>query len=100
MDRRSSLFLGCLVGLLLAMTWFFFWPDRTPHHGRLKAQYGFQHKVGGLGMGSVIVPRWNFRDYDPRLQPVANDELYPLPGGYAYSPDRLSMVSSFAGLAP
>ncbi|MEN8200383.1 MAG: hypothetical protein ABFR63_09970 [Thermodesulfobacteriota bacterium] len=55
----------------------------------------FQAAVGGMGMGAVTVPSWNFGDFDPRLQPGGYDRSYPIPGGYSYSPDRLTMVSSF-----
>ncbi len=59
----------------------------------------FQERIGGVGLGAILVPAWNFSDYDPRLQPVAADSLYPVPGGYSYSPDRLAMVSRFRGEA-
>jgi len=55
----------------------------------------FQQMIGGVGLGAVTVPAWNFSDYDPRLQPEPTDVLYPVPGGYAYSPDRPAMVSWF-----
>jgi len=55
----------------------------------------FQQMIGGVGMGAVTVPAWNFSDFDPRLQTESTDTLYPIPGGYAYSPDRLAMVSAF-----
>ena len=55
----------------------------------------FQHAIGGVGMGAVMVPAWNFSDYDPRLQESSEDAVYPVPAGYSFSPDRLSMVSSF-----
>ena len=55
----------------------------------------FQQEIGGVGMGAVMAPAWNFSDYDPRLQTDPLVEIYPIPAGYSYSPDRLSMVSSF-----
>lgn len=58
-------------------------------------QFLFQQTVGGVGLGSVTVPAWNFSDYDPRLQDRKEDVLYPIPGGYSYSPDRLAMVTRF-----
>jgi len=56
----------------------------------------FQRAIGGVGLGAVMVPAWNFRDFDPRLQQSSYDSLFPIPAGYSYSPDRLSMVTSFA----
>ncbi len=66
--------------------------------GSMKEHYAqeyFQRSLGGMGMGAVTVPAWNFGDFDPRLQPGHYDRCYPIPGGYSYSPDRLSMVSLF-----
>ena len=93
---KEYVFLG-IVGLMgLVVSWVV-WQDSTGYDciqqdgcsGRI------QRLVGGIGMGSVKVPTWNFHDYDPRLQPVAKDTLYPVPGGYGYSPDRISMISVF-----
>ncbi|MEN8191080.1 MAG: hypothetical protein ABFS19_14630 [Thermodesulfobacteriota bacterium] len=63
--------------------------------GVVEGKKQLQSSLGGVGMGSVVVPAWNFGDFDPRLQPAGYDQLYPIPGGYSYSPDRLSMVSHF-----
>jgi len=55
----------------------------------------FQAALGGVGLGAVRVPAWNIMDYDPRLQSLPFDRVYPIPGGYGYSPDRLTAVSAF-----
>ena len=55
----------------------------------------FQERAGGLGMGAVAAPAWNVIDFDPRLQPVDESKLWPLPGGYAYSPAATSSVTHF-----
>jgi len=55
----------------------------------------FQQRVGGLGMGAVAAPVWSVIDFDPRLQPVDESKLWPLPGGYAYSPASTSSVTHF-----
>jgi hypothetical protein len=68
---------------------------RTDKDPRTLKTIRFQQAIGGVGLGAVTVPAWNFRDYDPRLQQFAEDVLYPIPAGYSYSPDRLTMVSSF-----
>ena len=60
----------------------------------------FQTALGGLGLGSVRVPAWNFRDFDPRLQPIPEDRLYPVPGGYAYSPERMTSITAFPEIPP
>ena len=55
----------------------------------------FQDRAGGLGMGAVAAPAWSVIDFDPRLQPVDESKLWPLPGGYAYSPASTSSVTRF-----
>jgi hypothetical protein len=55
----------------------------------------FQQRTGGLGMGAVAAPAWSVIDFDPRLQPVDESKLRPLPGGYTYSPSVTSSVTHF-----
>ena len=55
----------------------------------------FQRTVGGIGMGAISTPIWNFINFDPRIQPVDDSTLWPIPGGYSYSPDRMATVSYF-----
>jgi hypothetical protein len=55
----------------------------------------FQKMVGGVGMGAISVPIWNFINFDPRIQPVDDSITWPIPGGYSYSPDRTATVSYF-----
>jgi hypothetical protein len=55
----------------------------------------FQRIVGGVGMGAISTPIWNFINFDPRIQPIDDSTLWPIPGGYSYSPDRTATVSYF-----
>ncbi len=55
----------------------------------------FQRMVGGVGMGAISSPVWNIINFDPRLQPIDDSTLWPIPGGYSYSPDRTATVSYF-----
>jgi len=55
----------------------------------------FQRMVGGVGMGAISVPVWNFINFDPRIQPIDDSTLWPIPGGYSYGPDRTATVSYF-----
>src|SRR4030042_4919332 len=55
----------------------------------------FQRMVGGIGMGAISVPIWNFINFDPRIQPVDDSITWPIPGGYSYGPDRTATVSYF-----
>jgi hypothetical protein len=55
----------------------------------------FQRMVGGVGMGAISSPVWNIINFDPRLQPIDDSTLWPIPGGYSYGPDRTATVSYF-----
>ncbi len=55
----------------------------------------FQRMVGGVGMGAISVPIWNFINFDPRIQSVDDSITWPIPGGYSYGPDRTATVSYF-----
>jgi hypothetical protein len=46
-------------------------------------------------MGAISVPIWNFINFDPRIQPIDDSTLWPIPGGYSYGPDRTATVSYF-----
>lgn len=59
-----------------------------------------QRSIGGLGLGAVLTPAWNWRDYDPRVQGLPEDELFPVPGAPGFSPERLNMVSAFPPVMP
>lgn len=52
----------------------------------------FQRFAGGLGLGAAVNPKWGFLSFDPRVDSVDETQLYPIPGGYSYSPDRGTAV--------
>jgi hypothetical protein len=56
----------------------------------------FQSLVGGFGLGASVNPRWGFNNFDPRVERIEETNLYPIPGGYIYSPDRGLTVSDFS----
>ncbi len=55
----------------------------------------FQEAAGGLGMGAIAAPIWQFINYDPRIFSVDDSITWPVPGGYSYGPDRTGTVSYF-----
>lgn len=55
----------------------------------------FQQACGGLGMGAIATPIWQFINYDARTLPVDDSITWPVPGGYSYGPDRTGTVSYF-----
>jgi len=55
----------------------------------------FQRALGGVGMGSIAAPIWQFINYDARIFPVDDSITWPVPGGYSYGPDRTGTVSYF-----
>ncbi|MBA4393762.1 MAG: hypothetical protein C0407_09445 [Desulfobacca sp.] len=54
-----------------------------------------QKILGGLGMGAISSPVWNFINYDPRVSPVDDSLTWPIPGGYSYGPDRTATITYF-----
>jgi hypothetical protein len=86
------LFLLILIGLtVLAMSWDQYSWERI----QSDQMVAFQRMVGGVGMGAISVPIWNFINFDPRIQPVDDSITWPIPGGYSYGPDRTATVSHF-----
>jgi len=55
----------------------------------------FQKMAGGLGMGAIAAPVWNFINFDPRLSSVDDSIMWPIAGGYPYGPDRTATVTYF-----
>lgn len=94
MEKGVSWLLATLITLVMIVLTVLYQDSsrRVVQQGGAKS---FQTALGGMGMGAITVPSWNFGDFDPRLQPGGYDRSYPIPGGYSYSPDRLTMVSSF-----
>ena len=58
----------------------------------------FQRSVGGLGMGAASTPSWSIIHYDPRLQPIDDSTLWPVPGTFPYSPSAAATVVVFEEL--
>ena len=96
MSQGQGIFLSVLAACFLVVSLVVFRDVSARQRGCQDDQFLFQQAIGGVGLGSVTVPAWNFSDYDPRLQDLSEDVLYPIPGGYSYSPDRLGMVTCFA----
>jgi hypothetical protein len=59
----------------------------------------FQRATGGLGMGAIASPIWQFINYDARVLSVDDSITWPVPGGYSFGPDRTGTVSCFRELA-
>lgn len=64
-------------------------------HVQTEKMVTFQKMVGGLGMGAISTPLYNFINYDARIQPVDDSITWPIPGIYSYGPDRTVTVSYF-----
>ena len=90
--RFYLLFLIVLITLtMLAMAW----DQHSWKRVRSDQMVAFQRMVGGVGMGAISTPIWNFINFDPRIQPIDDSTLWPIPGGYSYGPDRTATVSYF-----
>lgn len=95
MDRRPVRLLIFVVVLVLVTTiavgadWYT-WKYRSAEIIR-----AFQRACGGLGMGAIATPIWQYINYDPRALSVDDSITWPVPGGYSYGPDRTGTVSYF-----
>jgi len=92
MNARKILIVSLCILLLasvaiIACDWYF-WKDYK--EDRIKA---FQRYVCGLGLGASVNPRWGFINFDPRVDPIDETGLFPIPGNYSYSPGRGLYVS-------
>jgi hypothetical protein len=95
MGRKIRLYLLFLLGLI-TLTILTIALDRY-YWKRIQSDQmvSFQKMVGGVGMGAISTPIWNFINFDPRIQPVDDSITWPIPGGYSYGPDRTATVSYF-----
>jgi hypothetical protein len=96
MEKGVPRLLACIISLA-AIILIVLYQDNSNRSAVLEnGSESLQTALGGMGMGAVCFPAWNFGDFDPRLQPSGYDQMFPIPGGYSYSPDRLTMISSFS----
>lgn len=95
LTRASQMALASLV-LLVTITGAAIALDMLVWKGqRAQEIRTFQKAVGGLGMGAIATPLWQFINYDRRVLSVDDSITWPVPGGYSYGPDRTGAVSYF-----
>ncbi|RUM46343.1 MAG: hypothetical protein DSY80_02335 [Desulfocapsa sp.] len=94
MSKSVPRFLVCIV-FLVTIVLIVLFLEIHKQTDKQEIRETFQSAIGGIGTGATTVPAWNFGDYDLRMQPGGYDRIYPIPGGYSYSPDRLTMISGF-----
>lgn len=95
MENRFHRLLIALGALVLVTVAAIGW-DVMAWHGR-RSEYTviFQKATGGLGLGAIATPIWQFINYDARILSVDDSITWPIPGGYSYGPDRTATVSYF-----
>lgn len=59
----------------------------------------FQRYAGGIGLGASVSPKWGFLSFDPRVDSIDETGLFPVPGGYSYSPETGMAVSDIKEMA-
>ncbi|MFH0789665.1 MAG: hypothetical protein V2B13_18900 [Pseudomonadota bacterium] len=95
MGRKSKLLLGSL-GLLVFLTiGVMGWDQWAWETKKTEGLSILQKSLGGLGLGAIASPIWNFINYDPRINPVDDSMTWPIPGGYSYGPDRTAAITYF-----
>jgi len=95
MNKKIRFYLTSLCTLIILTTVAIASDMYVWKHVQAEKMVVFQQMVGGVGMGAISTPIWNFINYDPRIQPVDDSITWPIPGGYSYGPDRTATVSYF-----
>ncbi len=95
MGRKIRIYLLFLIVLIILTLSAILWDQYTWEKVQADQMVTFQRMVGGVGMGAISTPIWNFINFDPRIQPVDDSITWPIPGGYSYGPDRTATVSYF-----
>jgi hypothetical protein len=95
MGKKIRFYLLFLIVLICLTIFAMAWDQYSWKRVQADQMIAFQRMVGGVGMGAISVPIWNFINFDPRIQPIDDSTLWPIPGGYSYGPDRTATVSYF-----
>ena len=95
MGKKIRFYLLFLIVLICLTIFAMAWDQYSWKRVQADQMIAFQRMVGGVGMGAISTPIWNFINFDPRIQPVDDSTLWPIPGGYSYGPDRTATVSYF-----
>ena len=95
MNKKIKFYLASLCSLIILTIVAIASDMHVWKHVQAEKMVVFQRMVGGVGMGAISTPIWNFINYDPRIQPVDDSITWPIPGGYSYGPDRTATVSYF-----
>ena len=81
--RRIITFIAVLLLVLMLLTGY----ERLNSDSAHDSVEAFQEFACGFGIGASIDPKWGFINFDPRIDAVDETVLFPVPGGYSYSPD-------------
>ena len=95
MSRKIRFYLLFLIVLITLTVLAMLWDQYSWKRIQSDQMVAFQRMVGGVGMGAISTPMWNFINFDPRIQPIDDSITWPIPGGYSYGPDRTATVSYF-----
>jgi len=91
--RGIVLLVSTLSVILLALSVYEQLAVRNQGHEKARA---FQEIACGFGMGASVSPKWGFMNFDPRIDNVDETALFPVPGGYSYSPDAGMSVTGIS----
>jgi hypothetical protein len=95
MTRKETI-LFLILGLLCFSTALLMvWDHWTWEQGKTGDIKAMQKALGGLGMGAIAGPVWNFINYDPRIMSYDDALTWPIPGGYSFGPDRTATITYF-----
>ncbi len=77
-----------MITILLISTFFILGFESRGFKKEVPKKAVLQEYLSGLGLGGVVRPSWGYLNYDPRIDFWDETILWPLPGGYSYSPER------------
>ena len=94
-EQKGILFVALTFALVGLCVFVLFFDTLTWKRVSEAPMRAFQNMAGGLGMGAIAAPVWNFINFDPRLSSVDDSVMWPIAGGYPYGPDRTATVTYF-----
>lgn len=95
MRAERSILLLTIALLLCALAIVLF--DGLPRPEREDANRRLQQVFLGFGLGAAVRGDWGFAGFDPRIDGERETDLWPVPGGYCYSPEEGMMGSGDSG---
>lgn len=83
-NYRRVVIAVCILFLVLSSLMIYERYNTNIGHDKVRK---FQQLACGFGLGASVNPKWGFMNFDLRIDTIDETVLFPVPGGYSYSPD-------------